>query len=352
VGAVKEAFDIGKYDVTVLQWCVFLNAVHVTEGKRDPRHLYPEEMLSEKNGPSSLEEVSSLTRKPVPHDCRADIDEKQNTQFFPRNYWSSMTYATLPITQISLDSGKRYCNWLHHGAPRFDELNESTLLITETGAYDFTNGKHGELMPGARYFIPSLHQWYKAAYYQAFRPHPSYWRYPTQSNGLPPQTSSEEPLFSKVGPKTGANYATIDPNPPYSKKYYLESWYYYLYFSEPVDEELTCYNFSPFDPKNCLLTTPVGSFKDSPGPYGTYDMGGNVRQWTSDVLITEKGTQALAPGGSYDETSDQLLSIKAIHPVDILGGPTIGLRVGAMANISNDVARSPEAVSSQSQQKQ
>ena len=37
------------------------------------------------------------------------------------------------------------------------------------------------------------------------------------------------------------------------------------------------YNGDYTDPTNYL--TPVGAFADSPGPYGTYDMGGDVWQW-------------------------------------------------------------------------
>ncbi len=348
LGSVEGAFDLGKYDVTVLQWSIFLNAVHVTEGnKNDPRGLYPQEMLSQKNGISPLEALSSLEKKEIVHDYGVEVIEIKNTFFFPHHYFLSVALkilsgdyfcAQLPITQISRDSAKRYCNWLHHGAPSFQELNEWTLLFTETGAYDFTNGKNGELQPGARYFIPNLQQWYKAAYYHALgQPTAGYFLYTTASNLLPKRLPSFENYFEDPSQplqqhpnvkKTGANYAELAAAWPHWK----------FYYKEEAGE------------KN-ILTTPVGSFKDSPGPYGTYDMGGNVRQWTSDFIMkkevgsfdpkeisydptaTKITYSYLAPGGSYEELSDQLLSTNASKKfIDALGDPTVGFRVAALAN--------------------
>jgi formylglycine-generating enzyme required for sulfatase activity len=63
-----------------------------------------------------------------------------------------------------------------------------------------------------------------------------YWTYPTQSNDAP----SNSPSF--IG-TNNANY----------------------------------YNGGYTDPTNTL--TPVGAFSASPGPYGTFDMGGDLWQW-------------------------------------------------------------------------
>ncbi len=347
LGSVEGAFDLGKYDVTVLQWSIFLNAVHVTEGnKNDPRGLYPQEMLSQKNGISPLEALSSLEKKEIVHDYGVEVIEIKNTFFFPHHYFLSVALkilsgdyfcAQLPITQISRDSAKRYCNWLHHGAPSFQELNEWTLLFTETGAYDFTNGKNGELQPGARYFIPSLQQWYKAAYFQPVgKTLTGYTLYPTKSDLLPKETSSADLLCYERSVKRGANYSLIISTHPAIKKYYMED-YYDFYFAQfnPSDDESVLSSSFLFDPQSCFLTTPVGSFRDSPGPYGNYDMGGNVRQWTSDTLLTDQGIRALAPGGSYDESSEELCSTRVCHAVDVAGGPTIGLRVGGQAHVTS-----------------
>jgi formylglycine-generating enzyme required for sulfatase activity len=342
LGAVEMPFQIGKYDTTTLQWSVFLNAVNVVEGNQsDPRHLYHPEMF-QANDPSSFLMKATcrlMTDASTPYEKH--LNERIVTVFFPKE-WGVLRghyYASIPMTRVPIDDAKRYCNWLHNGAPSFDELNATTLWITETGAYDFTNGKHGELMPGARYFIPSLNQWYKAAYYQAFRPNPGYWHYPTQGNKLPRQTASccnyfDDPSQPDDGHyhsrKTGANYAESCLAYPH-----CVIWHY------------------TGDSRGALLTTPVGLFKDSPGPYGTYDMGGNVRQWTSDCVTKEEVGSLdpkrltydptamnttysfLAPGGSYDELSDQLLSTNVSKQrFDSAGAPTVGFRIAALAGVS------------------
>ena len=61
----------------------------------------------------------------------------------------------------------RYCNWLHNGLP----TGPQDLSTTEDGAYDMAIG--GDLIarkPGARYFLPTEGEWYKAAYYDAIDP--------------------------------------------------------------------------------------------------------------------------------------------------------------------------------------
>ena len=61
--------------------------------------------------------------------------------------------ANAAVTYISWHDALRYCNWLHDGD-------------TEDGAYSFT-GKTtvGPRKAGARYFVPTEDEWYKAAYY-------------------------------------------------------------------------------------------------------------------------------------------------------------------------------------------
>ena len=84
---------------------------------------------------------------------------------------------------------------------------------------------------GAEYYIPTEDEWYKAAYYENGGTNSSYWLYPTQSNA-PPDNS----LSLAASESNDANW---DDN----------------------------------------TLTSVGYFVDSPGPYGTFDMGGDWDQW-------------------------------------------------------------------------
>jgi len=351
LGSVLEPFQIGKYDVTTLQWSNFLNAVHVVEGNlQDPRHLFHQEMFEGEN--STMQQISGIVKKRIQHEYDIEIYEEKVTLIFPKGWGTECGhyYGSLPMTGISIDDCKRYINWLHHGYPFFNELNEQTLAVTETGAYDFTNGKHGELMPNARYFIPTLNQWYKAAYHQVGKNNTtSYWSYPTQGNCLPKQTPGVK-LMSALNDSsciiTGANFASNRGHSKY-QECYLDAWYH-LRDSFSNEEFIAQSNANIAQPNSngYILTTPVGAFKNSPGPYGTYDMGGNVRQWTSDVISKNDGNLFIAAGGSYEETSDQLLSHNAGNKSfeGSTRSNTIGLRVCAKENIDNQNSASSEGI--------
>src|SRR5690606_16629073 len=72
---------------------------------------------------------------------------------------------------MSWEYAARYCNWLHNG-----KVNEAWAF--ESGVYDtstFTFNDDGRpnhqfhRSPGARYWIPSLDEWTKAAYHDPTR---------------------------------------------------------------------------------------------------------------------------------------------------------------------------------------
>ncbi len=158
----------------------------------------------------------------------------------PGSYsYAVMGNGNMPVFDVTWGDAARFCNWLQNGQPERPEGNGTT----ETGAYTLNGGTSQAFLgavarnPGATYFIPSENEWYKAAYYKGGGTDAGYWLYPTQSSTTPSN------LLSATG-TNNANY----------------------------------YNDGYTDPTNIL--TPVGEFADSPGPYGTYDMGGDVFQWT------------------------------------------------------------------------
>ena len=241
-GSVPYTFEMGKYDVTVGQYCQFLNAV----AKVDTYGLYNIDMASGWNacGIAQSSGVSGYTYS------------------FTRN-------PNFPVTYVTWGDAARFCNWLQNGQPTVAEGTGTT----ETGAYTLKGAtSNSDLMAitrnaGATYFIPSEDEFYKAAYYRSGSTNAGYWLYPTQSNSVPTNVLST----------TGTNNAN----------------YYGGYHNEG--------NGGWSDPSN-LLTT-VGAFAASPGPYGTFDMGGLVDQWNeTGIGGWTRGLRA----GNYDVDSMQL----------------------------------------------
>lgn len=138
-----------------------------------------------------------------------------------------------PVIYVSLWDAMRFANWLHNGQPHGAE----GPATTEDGAYTLTPAamaSHSVARnAGARAFLPDGPQWYKAGCYDAVSNH--YFLYPTSSD--------ERPTCSA-----------------------------------PTDVPNSA---------NCALAggglTDGGSYIGTPSPWGTFDQGGNVREWTEDL---------------------------------------------------------------------
>jgi formylglycine-generating enzyme required for sulfatase activity len=180
----------------------------------------------------------------------------------------SYTYTTTrnpnyPVNWVSWGDAARFCNWLTNDQPTGAEGNGTT----ETGSYTLNGAtSNAALMAitrnaNADYVIPTENEWYKAAYYNPSSS--SYYLYPTQSNSQP----------SNVLSATGTNNANY-------------------------------YNGGYTDPTNYL--TAVGAFADSASPYGTYDQGGDVFQWTESTY--NLNPYRVLRGGSFDQSDDFLQS--------------------------------------------
>ncbi|HLB32727.1 MAG TPA: SUMF1/EgtB/PvdO family nonheme iron enzyme [Chthoniobacterales bacterium] len=282
LGAVAEPFNIGKFDITAKQYCAFLNAVASQE---DTYHLYNEQMTKDPNIASIQCSVSSgLTHYSV-------IPGRE--QF--------------PIVYVSWFSAARFCNWLHNNQPKGNQGPDTT----ETGAYELngamkdietsTESKNFcEVSPGAKYFIPTEDQWFKAAYYKSKGVNNGYWDYPTKTNIAPGNT-----IYSYVFYYDKTNQAN----------YYIPT---NIYKSSNAK--------APF-------LTPVGAFKDSPGTYGTFDMGGNVFQWTS-CKPGSTGSRTIRGGSWKLQMSDELnRKYCATYPSDKACN-FIGFRIAAPATVT------------------
>lgn len=218
-GKVDYVFEIGKYQVTNTQYAEFLNA---TAAKSDPYGLYNVNMETGLFG--------GVKRF------------QKNGTFF---YEPFEEYSNLPVVYISWFDAARFCNWLHFGKP---DTGESILGTTEgnfeIGAYNtslFSPGREIQKVethnPEAKYWLPTLDEWNKAAYFDPSKDgNGGYWLYPTQADIKPT--------------------AVAPPGDRFSANYYDFKW------AAPA----------PY-------LSAVGSYKYATSYYGTCDQGGNVWEW-------------------------------------------------------------------------
>ena len=159
-GDVAYNYYINKYQLTVSEYVEFLNAVAAT----DTYNLYK---CILKDG--SLNPETSILRTGASGSY---------------SYSVKTNYSNKPVGNLSWFMAARYCNWLHNGKPSGSQ-NSGT---TETGAYTLNGAISGNAPiknSEARYSMPSMNEWYKAAYYKGGGTNAGYWLYPTQSNIRP-----------------------------------------------------------------------------------------------------------------------------------------------------------------------
>jgi formylglycine-generating enzyme len=267
-GAVPYTFQMGKYDVTLAQYCHFLNAVAAVS---DPYGLW-----------------SSYMATDYPNYWGVNIGISRSGTEGNYAYTVMGTGYDMPVFDVSWGNAARFCNWLQNGQPTGAEGTGTT----ESGAYTL-NGTTSITDPiavtrnaGATYFIPTENEWYKAAYYKGNGTASGYWTYVTVSNSTP----------SNVLSATGTNNANY-------------------------------YNDGYTDPTNYL--TPVGYFAGSPGPYGTYDMGGDIWQWNEADFYGDGSARGVR-GGSFVDNSLDLTSAYPGYVTPTYENFYIGFRVASV----------------------
>lgn len=183
-------------------------------------------------------------------------------------------FVNRPVNIVSWGDAVRFANWLHNGQPT--GMQDATT--TEDGAYTLngatTNAELLTVMRNAhwKWAITNEDEWYKAAYYNPLTS--SYYKYPTSNDSF---------VYRDLDDVSGnnANYSGV------------------LY---PID--------SPY------YTTVVGQFQNSGSPYGTFDQGGNVREWNEAVIGSRRGVR----GGTFGDTYMSMLasSRESGNPADEL----------------------------------
>jgi len=292
-GSVAESYRIGTTEVTNDQYVTFLNAIAST----DPHSLFNTSMES---------------------DPRGGIQRTGTNGNY--SYSSKTLFGNKPVNYVSFWDTLRFSNWLHNDMPSGAQDDSST----EDGAYvlgGVTNPPSpvrdvaATRKPGAKWFLPSDDEWFKAAYHKNDGITGNYYEYPTAANDVPTIATANangdvsNPGSNVVNYRLGAGWNGLTGN----------------------------------------LTT-VGS-TESPSAYGTFDQAGNLDEWNETVITclsnasggcnAGPGTEddfsqvAIIRGGTWRDAND-------FHIVGIMnssrdvGGPNgsrniIGFRVASLA---------------------
>jgi len=271
-GAVPYEYRIGKYEVTNAQYAEFLNA-------KDPTGIDTLDLY--------LPQFCDRVQCGINYNAAAVDGAKYVVKPGRDNF---------PVTYVTWYEAIRFANWLHNGQGNGD---------TETGAYTlgplaFGNPLHGNSITrnvGARWFLPSENEWYKAAYHKNDGVTGNYWDYSTQSDSAP----------TKAIPPGGANSAN---------------------FNDVLGN-----------------VSPVGAYSLAAGPYGTFDQAGNVTEWNEALLslgqFDSDGTRGGRGGSWFGGGTDVTFTLAASDRVPLIcahggnmncGGFAGGFRVGSVTS--------------------
>ena len=255
-GAVAEDFRLSRNAITIGQYVKFLNSV---ARKADKRGLYNPKMATDLT-------VAGIRQTRKGDRYHYSVIEPQGAVQTP-----AATGADRPITYVSWFDAARFVNWLSNGQPH----GRQNHLTTERGAYDLLQpaAREGYAVPLSAinpntgepptHRIPTENQWYKAAY---FSPELNagaggYFPFATQSSSPPGNSLDDTP--------GQANY----------------TWAGVITITRAMALDL-----------NQNFLTDVGAFTGTPGPFGTFDMNGNVWEW-NDADGAASGVRILRGGG-------------------------------------------------------
>jgi sulfatase modifying factor 1 len=278
-GAVAYPYRIGKYEVTCAQYAEFLNAVDPSGA--NTLGLFHNRMQSDGAG------AIMVLNSNAPNGLKYDT-------FVGRQQ--------IPINWISWFDALRFANWLHNGQGAGD---------TETGAYTLLGGTE---VPsnvntiarneGARWFLPTENEWYKAAYHKNDGATGNYWNYPTSFDAQP--YSDQPPGSDAPNPANTANTYNDDG----IANGYDDGW--------AVSGQ----------PRSVSWWTDVGAYSKSVSPYGTRDQGGNLWEYNE---YHDGAVSTIVRGGSWgDYVPDLHANHRLIAPFMSEGG-SFGFRVATIA---------------------
>lgn len=352
-GRVDYNYNIAKYETTNSQYVEFLNAV----AKTDPHGLFNPGMQYDKlmNGIirtgedgnyrySLLESASS--NKPVTYVSFFDAIRFANWMNNGQGNGSTENGA-YSITTAELVGATRENNVITYKAKGYLNLTpgdqaqlsgltgngfeaRSTIrsvdkrrgytyftIETNNSRNGTATGKgtltaiHATHESGAKYWIPTENEWYKAAYYnpELNKGKGGYYDWATQSDSVPGNTIGDLPNQANI--RTATRFANSE------------------FFPKP----------DPLIGPNML--TPVGSFRKSASYYGTFDQDGNVTEWNESIYDpsaafgdyngSANGTRSKRGASFYNPAPGTASRDDGLMPND--AGYAAGFRLASASNL-------------------
>ena len=267
-GGIGYEYRIGRTEINTTQWVAFLNAALARPSNdRIPWISVP----------------SSWGARPDPFYSGPG-----------RRFVVPAGNENLGVGDISWRAASIYCNWLHNN----QQTSRQSFL---NGAYDVsTYGGSGHVFtdqaahsPGARFWIPTMGEWMKAAFFDPSNSQqvsqPGWWRYPNGSDVVPVYRAPE----AGGGANAGFNSTT-----------------------------------SGID----ATRIPLMSYTNTQSPWGVMDLAGSTQEWTESIYRSSNGNLSRILLGSawaspVDYFIDRLGTVGAGHPGD--EGYFQGFRIAA-----------------------
>ena len=142
-GAVDKAFQIMKFEFTNSQYAAFLNSI-------DPAGTNPNSVY---NSFMSTLPQGGITKTGTTNGSRYVVKPNMGDK---------------PVLPVSWWDAARVSNWLHNGAQTYGSTDSSASAPQNTGAYTTGTAISGNAVAvnsGAKFYIPTENEWYKAAFY-------------------------------------------------------------------------------------------------------------------------------------------------------------------------------------------
>jgi formylglycine-generating enzyme len=285
-GSVGYNYRIGKYEVTNAQYVEFLNGVDPIGA--NTLALYNASMTSDDRGGINFNGGAAIGSK---YEIKPGRDHN-------------------PVVYVSWYDAIRFANWLHNGQGGGDTENGAYALLGGTPTP--SNGNSITRSPGAKWWLPSENEWYKAAYHKNDGVTGNYWGYPTSTDVVP--YSDQPPGSDTPDPSNTANFFRNDNVAnSYNDGYAVTG--------------------SPSLVSSQNYLTDVGAFSSTLSPYGTFDQGGNAWEW-NEVTFTGPSFRGLR-GGSWGAGAINLSALDRVVFYAADASSLIGFRVASVPEPSS-----------------